>query len=154
MSDDSAFDVFSYIQYVIVALWIKFCLIFYVFKISNKSASEPHLAETTPVSDFHPPSSPTPLPRNYEAETSNLYQSASMNEGSSCNPGKMTINPWLNFLRHFRTLYCGIRRQTELFQRASNVWRNMSDAQKEPFRLQAENVQSMRDSSSFNNNPN
>lgn len=146
------FDISTYVQYTIVSAWIGLCLLYYFLRKLDKSSSnmskpKPELVDKEiPMSKFVPTSSSTPLPGQYENDIS---QDFPVQEKSSCNPGRMTINPWLNFLRHFRTSYCGIRRQNELFQKASEVWRNMSDIQKEPFRLQAEHIRSMRNSGSL-----
>lgn len=153
------FDLFMYMQFVLVFLWIGISLIYYVFKMVKKSwnlPSHPQLPskkleptkkikkETLLSSDFNPISSSTPLPEVNDVVKADTWKFDSIHQNSTCNPGKMTINPWLNFVRHFRTSYCSIRRQSELLHRAGEVWRNMSDTQKEPFRLQAEQVQSMR----------
>lgn len=128
-------DFFTDFHLALVLLWIGICLGLYLKKkyyIHEFHQEIPAIIIEAPTMDenvFQPPLSSTIVPE----------------KDSTCNPGRMTINPWLNFLRHFRGSYCGIRRQNELFQKASDVWRNMTEEQKEPYRLQAEHMKSMRD---------
>lgn len=156
-----AFEIYMNMLCLIVIIWIALSIIFYVGRNPNKASNisffsqqnhqpadfnrEPLFRETTPlpIPGFYPAFTSTPNPTNYQDHTTHDV-SEGANAGS-CNAGRVTINPWLNFLRHFRTMHCGIR-QKELFQRAAQVWQNMSDVEKEPYREQAENMQSMRDS--------
>lgn len=106
---------------------------------------------TTPLSTtaFNPMLSSTPHPPNGDvtSESQAPTPGTSNDAPPSCNPGRVTINPWFNFLRYFRRTHCGIR-QAELLQRASQVWRNMSDVEKEPYREEATFIRNTRGSES------
>lgn len=162
-----AFDLYLNMFCVVILLWIAICIVLYVFGnpiraaeimiIRQSSVQEagfpvrvpatPFIREPTPcgLSEFRPPLCSTPVPHTIQETIPDVpipLPSTSTNN-RTCNPGRMTNNPWLNFLRYFRTLCCGIR-QTELFQRAAQAWRNMTEVEKEPYRQQAEQMKSMR----------
>lgn len=140
-------DISTYVQYGVTFAWIGLSFVFYLAMKSKKlisvepgSVSDAVLPLKTKDFNMELPSLlPPGLPELIKMEDSPKQEKADYD------PGRMTINPWLNFLRHFRRSNESIRRQTELFQRASKVWHTMSDSQKEPFRLQAEHMRKLRD---------
>uniref|UniRef100_A0A336L0R0 CSON003156 protein n=1 Tax=Culicoides sonorensis TaxID=179676 RepID=A0A336L0R0_CULSO len=102
----------------------------------------------TPIPDFTPPTFSTPMNQN-NSETDEHTNSTSNN--SVCNPGRHTINPWLNFLRYMRERSCGMR-QKEIFRKSSPVWRSMTEEEKRPFREEAEHERTHRSHSERSHN--
>lgn len=158
MTDSSCgvWDLYMNMLAVLVLLWIVFSIIFYVY--GNPNQAQQLLIVTQPGQQQPPISrdhhiqasiSSTPVRSDHEQNRIDALMpepavTATSSSGRSCNPGQITNNAWFNFLRTFRTSNCGIR-QNELCHRAAAVWRNMTDAEKEPYRQQAEHMKSMSD---------
>lgn len=150
-------DIYMCIFSLIATFWILFSCILYVCQNSNGSSkllfNSNYLNERpcsgSPLNHFEPPGCSTPIPNtstSYEHGNEMIGSegpSQALSNERSCNPGVLTNNPWLNFLRYVRTKYCGIR-QRELFQRAASLWESMSEDEKQPFRRLAETIKNSR----------
>lgn len=53
-----------------------------------------------------------------------------------CRPGKITINPFFNFVRTMRPSHCG-QKQSELVQEAARIWNKMTHEQKCQYTMRA-----------------
>lgn len=54
-------------------------------------------------------------------------------------PGRITRNPFLNFMRDFRRAHKGMK-ATDVVKHGAELWRKMSDRQKSPYCIQAKNA--------------
>ncbi|XP_039429241.1 protamine-like [Culex pipiens pallens] len=52
--------------------------------------------------------------------------------GRSCNPGRRSRNPYINFLRDFRRSHCGLR-PVEVIRQGAQAWGRLTEEQRLPY---------------------
>uniref|UniRef100_A0A1Q3FTN6 HMG box domain-containing protein n=1 Tax=Culex tarsalis TaxID=7177 RepID=A0A1Q3FTN6_CULTA len=52
--------------------------------------------------------------------------------GRSCNPGRKSRNPYINFLREFRRTHCDLR-PVEVIRQGALAWNRLTEAERLPY---------------------
>ena len=79
---------------------------------------------------------PQTLPVNKHRTADGKKRKNKTTGGTVCKPGRVTVNPFFNFVREIRKISCG-KLQKEIIKRAALLWHHMTLDQKCRFREKA-----------------